>query len=529
MVTHFYNRLVTATRGRVDTSEALRQAERAQQPLSALGVVLARHKIMVMAWIVVIGFALSALIVAVTQANGPFIDEGLYITAGIRTLQGYASDDGYLSWISGSLFWPVAAALAYRVGGLIGARILALLCVTAAIAASVDATRLIYGRRAALGAAIALSLSGPALSLSQLAVYDQFALVGVGVAFWAIAKLATTDNQRWTVIAAIAFSLGVISKYPMALCALPLLLWLAGLRKRRALLDMLLFGIFMCLPWLILLMPYRSQLATFLVNRLAHNPGFGYTEHDIIVAMFVFAGPQVALAIVGAALSSGRWLAALAQVAGVTLWPAYHILVGNYVSSTKHIVFGFVLAGPLMGIALVRMWNWSGGWLPRLGTALFVLLLASMCVGQFTFTEPTVSSDPASYLVQHVQPGQQLLISNGWPYRLALYSAGRINSPWDVVDADSLSYPGHSQNLCSYDWYVSEQNGYDWPQDVQQKVAACGVYVEVYSSTIYVTRQSQDMRLVTYPFTTTIWRNVLSVSGKSIGTNAPVEMASGSG
>lgn len=503
---------VLVARGRASSVKVAAALARARRRGAALGAWVAAHRVSIATWLTVLGFALAAFAAMLYQSRGPFIDEGIYITAGIRTLQGYATNDNYLSWISGSLLWPVAAALAYRVGGLIGARVLALLCVTTAVAASVDAARLMYGRRVALGTAIALSLSGPTLALAQLAVYDQFALAGIGVAFWAIARLAATNDRRWIIVAGLAFSVGVMSKYPMALCGLPLALLLLGLRGRRGRLDLILFGFVMFVPWLIFLMPYRSELATFLTSRLAHNPGLGYSESMIIASILMFAGPQVTLAIVGAFLSGGRWLAVAAQVVGMLLWPMYHILTANYVSSTKHVVFGFVLAGPLMGVTLMRLWNWSCGRalrvMTRLGTTALVVMLVVLSVGQFSFLSQPISLDPAMYLVQRVQPGEQLLISNGWPYRLELYTAGRITSPWDVVDADTLAYPGHSQDLCGYDWYVNEQYGYEWPAAVQRQVAACGVYVEVYASTSYAVGLGQDLRLYQYPVTTTIWRNV---------------------
>ncbi len=48
------------------------------------------------------------------QLNGPFLDEGIYVAAGLRTLQGHGISDNYLSWFSGSLMWPVIAALGWK-------------------------------------------------------------------------------------------------------------------------------------------------------------------------------------------------------------------------------------------------------------------------------------------------------------------------------------------------------------------------------------------------------------------------------
>ena len=42
-------------------------------------------------------------------ANGPFVDESLYIAAGLRVLEGHGLADGYIAWFNGSPFvWPVS-------------------------------------------------------------------------------------------------------------------------------------------------------------------------------------------------------------------------------------------------------------------------------------------------------------------------------------------------------------------------------------------------------------------------------------
>ena len=49
------------------------------------------------------------LAVILTVANGPTLDEGIYVTAGRRTLEGSGGTDGYLGWFAGSLLWPALA------------------------------------------------------------------------------------------------------------------------------------------------------------------------------------------------------------------------------------------------------------------------------------------------------------------------------------------------------------------------------------------------------------------------------------
>ena len=71
-------------------------------------------------WLLLAVFLAAELAVCAMQLNGPFLDEGIYLAAGLRTLQGHGIGDGYLTWFSGSLMWPVIAAVgleAARTGG----------------------------------------------------------------------------------------------------------------------------------------------------------------------------------------------------------------------------------------------------------------------------------------------------------------------------------------------------------------------------------------------------------------------------
>ena len=86
------------------------------------------------AWLIAAFLAVEVAIVA-TVANGPTLDEGIYITSGRRALEGHGVSDGYLTWLSGSLLWPVLAGLGDDLGGVAGARLLAAVFLTIAVAA----------------------------------------------------------------------------------------------------------------------------------------------------------------------------------------------------------------------------------------------------------------------------------------------------------------------------------------------------------------------------------------------------------
>jgi hypothetical protein len=69
-------------------------------------------------WWIVAAFLAVQIYIIWCAANGPFVDEGLYIAAGMRVLEGKGPSDGYITWFNGSPFvWPVIAALGHRLGG----------------------------------------------------------------------------------------------------------------------------------------------------------------------------------------------------------------------------------------------------------------------------------------------------------------------------------------------------------------------------------------------------------------------------
>ncbi len=97
-------------------------------------------------WLLLGVFLAVELAICFAQLTGPFLDEGIYVTAGLRTLQGHGIADNYLGWFSGSLLWPVIAALGWKLAGLAGARAAAALCVSAGLAGMVGATGNLLGR-----------------------------------------------------------------------------------------------------------------------------------------------------------------------------------------------------------------------------------------------------------------------------------------------------------------------------------------------------------------------------------------------
>jgi 4-amino-4-deoxy-L-arabinose transferase-like glycosyltransferase len=438
--------------------------------------------------------------------NGPFFDEGIYITAGQRTLEGHGYADGYLVWLAGSLLWPILAALGYKVAGLIGARIVALILTTIAFVAVVQAAYNLFGRKASFWTAAALAISGPFVALARLGVHDVPALAGIALSFWAVTELATKDNRFWLALAAVAFMLGTFAKYPMGLMLLPIVGVVFGLRNEKAVMDVAMFGLISLAIVLAFYLPGREQFSQFLGSTLANRPASGSTRAMIGFVSLYLSGAPFLLALVGWFIARAKRILASVLLLSLAIWPAYHLLSGNPASQEKHIVFGFLFAYPLVGLALSTMWE---GWRRRAGSVAVILALAVLGFVQLDRFNHAWSDvrESAGYLTSQVQPGQKLLINKSWPYTMYLYTEGRINSPWDVFDFYRITHAESEIDLCEYDWFVDSQASYEWPEPILKRFKQCRDFQLVFSTTDTVIGLGADLDFAAYPVETTIWKN----------------------
>lgn len=446
------------------------------------------------------------------NTNGLFFDEGIYITAGLRTLEGYGYSDRYLTWFGGTLLWPTLAGLGYRVAGAVGARAVVLLAVSGGLLAFAYAARNLFGERAGLWGTAALALNGALISTARLAVYDGLAWAGMAVSFWAITELARRDHRKWLLLAVAAYVLGALAKYPTGVMLFPLLGVLVLTRRKKASLDLLLFGYLGALVALMTLLPLREQVATYFQWRLTNTPSFGVTLPMIAWTALSFSLPALVLAPVGGWLRRESRLLGGVLLLALFIWPAYHILRHDPVSITKHLAFGYLFAYPLVGAALAALWDAPKGEFRALRRAVAVLLLAAMALLGLT---QALRADrgwpdlrpPAQYLIAHVRPGERLLINESWPFVAYLYGEGRISSPWDVYDTYRVTHGELEADLCEVDWFVDVRGSFAWPEEILRQIEACGTFRPVLSSTSWVVNIGSDLRYVEYPVETVVWRN----------------------
>jgi 4-amino-4-deoxy-L-arabinose transferase-like glycosyltransferase len=459
-------------------------------------------------WSIVALFLLLCL--STLNYNGPFFDEGIYVTAGVRTLEKTQYRDGFLTWFAGSLAWPVLAGIGYQIGGIIGTRIVAVLLGTLTLAAVSQATRNIFGESAGTWATLALALNGPFLALARLGVYDILALAAIALSLWAITELKRRDRRAWLILAVMAYVLAVFAKYPIGLMVVPLLGTLFFLREDKAGTDVMIFLFLAGAMGLTFFLPAREQIGSFFNWRLQNRPEFGVPLAVIgFVLIYLNAAPLL--------LAWAGWLSSQKKrdlggllLLTVGLWPTYHLLAGDPVGPNKHVVFAFLFIYPLVGMALSQLWgNRKTTWLRKAATLGLVLGLAGLGliqVNQADHSWPDVRL-PAAVLSTFVEPGDRLLINESWPFTMYLYTAGRITSPWDVYDTYRITHEEDAPALCTYDWVIDVRGSYAWPQEIQETLEQCDTYQPIYSHTSMVINLGADFNYVRYPVETVVWEN----------------------
>ena len=196
------------------------------------------------AWLIAAFFAVEVAIVA-TVANGPTLDEGIYITSGRRTLEGHGVGDGYLGLVRRLAAVAGSRRPGRRPGrGWPGRALLAAVFLTIAVAAMWRAALVLFDARSAFFAVALAVASGPVLALGHLAVIDApvrgrrgRGALGRGRARPDGAPEVAGGGRRWPTPSACS------RKYPAADAGVALALLIVALRGRRAMMDLALFGL----------------------------------------------------------------------------------------------------------------------------------------------------------------------------------------------------------------------------------------------------------------------------------------------
>ncbi|MBV9204127.1 MAG: glycosyltransferase family 39 protein [Actinobacteria bacterium] len=155
-------------------------------------------------------------------ADTAFQDEALYLWAGhlewARLLHGTPIPQ-FSSYFSGApVIYPPLAALADRIGGLAGARLLSLVFMLAVTVLLWVITDRLFGPRPAFFAAALFAVLGPTLHLGAFATYDAMALFLLALATWFVVQAGERqDATGWMIAAGAALALANATAYSSAL------------------------------------------------------------------------------------------------------------------------------------------------------------------------------------------------------------------------------------------------------------------------------------------------------------------------
>jgi hypothetical protein len=197
-----------------------------------------------------------------------------------------------------------------------------------------------------------------------------------------------------------------------------------------------------------------------------------------------------------------------ALVAAPALWVALWLLSARAGAALVHLdlAFGTVLLYPVLGLALAQLARERAG-LAALGIAAVGLALLSVQQTRAFDRAWPDSTGPVAALVGAVQPGERVLSNQRWPYALALYAAGRIDEPDDVLDETLLFERDTVFDFCSFSWFVDTQPVEPWSPLVTAGIGSCGTFEPISISSSQVSTLTGELREQEQTVQTTVRRN----------------------
>jgi hypothetical protein len=305
-------------------------------------------------------FALAqAALLAFFWRAGPLPDETVAFEQGARVARG-----GGLSAIfteaphlTGALLWPALTYASYLIGGLAGARAIAIACTALAGLATASAAKNLFGRMAGVFTAILFAISGPVIYLAHLAVPDQLALVGVAVSFWGITKASAARQREWLIVAACAGAVAVVAQFSALLCLIPLIGVALALRGRPGASGIFITALIVVAIAVSRIFPAHESALALIPTRSRSGWSLSVSASAASLQLLAVGGIAWLMVIAGWISAREKGRLAWALIVGLLVWPVALALAGSAVDAERHIVFGLLFGLPLVGSAFARLWE----------------------------------------------------------------------------------------------------------------------------------------------------------------------------
>ena len=261
--------------------------------------------------------------------------------------------------------WPVLGALASDIGGIAGARILAMCFMLAASLLLFQTGRKLFGQDAAIAATAIWAVTDPVLRLT-FATWDPLACLLIIAALRLVVQVPVSRRKGETVAAAaLVLGLAGMTSFPFAVygpvvVVVALLVWSEQMGKRLAI---------WCTAWLgagavgvMVGVLTVFHLWKYILDAAATHPsaarGVSQGAAAVIRAAWSWDGLLFALAVAGVAIAFGtdkrRRLIVAALAASALVIPLYQVHLGTAFAMDKQISAGTGLAALAAGYAIAR-------------------------------------------------------------------------------------------------------------------------------------------------------------------------------
>jgi Dolichyl-phosphate-mannose-protein mannosyltransferase len=327
------------------------------------------------------------------MVNTPSLDETTYLSAGHVIWHNWmhgGTDTRYPTYFSGAPgIYPVIAAVADAIGGLLAARLLSLVFVLVTICVLHATARRLFGARAAAWAVLAFGTLAGTQFLAAVATYNAMALMLMALAVWISIRYAQSDRlvpHAGLLLGAPILAAANATKYATALydpvvIAVVALVVAARYGRRQGIRCATMYAAVLAALLAAAVAVGGDQYVTGIVSTTLSRPGGTAT----VAAVFDDAGRWVGalaalsgLAVAVAALGTWRrriWnvatVSSLALVAvlsvAVVLAPVEQARIHTSISLQQHVTFGAWFAAMALGSLLARLsgrrirawWRWT--------------------------------------------------------------------------------------------------------------------------------------------------------------------------
>ncbi|HEX7286376.1 MAG TPA: glycosyltransferase family 39 protein [Candidatus Angelobacter sp.] len=284
-----------------------------------------------------------------------YMDESVYVVYGRMFLARHfeAPLATPLQWSFGWYLWPMLAALADRLGGLLALRELSALLGTLTVAATYGFASRVFSKTVGLGAAAVMAVLGPAVMVSRIATRDSGSICFFALGLWAFACAWRENKKRHWALAALAFFAAFLCKYLVAIY-FPVLV-LAALWKGRK--QALVFAA----PLFAACAAYAVTYWADLTHLLRYGGGYNSLRAADALSIYIFSRWDfwliVGLAMFGLA-HRAWWRRSAAMFAGaliVLAFQGYTRADYDYWKHVNYALFFLVPAAVAGALLLVRM------------------------------------------------------------------------------------------------------------------------------------------------------------------------------